>query len=74
MGRFSFDRKRIGPLVEPTDEDLEVVDALCSVEHGLSEWEAEFVESVARRVRREKRAPTPAQRRKLDDIAARLGV
>lgn len=44
-------------------QDRALVDALCEIDHGLTEWEVEFVEGVARQVHDEKRALTLAQTR-----------
>lgn len=30
-------------------DDCELVDALCAIESGLTEWEVDFVESIARK-------------------------
>lgn len=55
--------------------DLELVESI-DVASGLSEWEAEFVDSVLRQVRSERKQLSPKQRtialriqRKLDDRA-----
>ena len=42
-------------------QDRELVDALCDIERGLTDWEVEFVEGIARQVHDEKRALTPKQ-------------
>lgn len=59
------------------DLDRELVESI-DVEHGLSEWEAEFVDSVLRQVRSEARELTIKQRaaaeriqRKLDERTSR---
>ena len=49
-------------------KDRELVDALCEIDHGLSEWEVEFVEGIARQVHDEKKGLSPKQRRISEEI------
>ena len=43
-------------------DDKEIVDRLCAIEDGLSEWEVEFVDSVAKWVNDQKRMLSDKQR------------
>lgn len=49
-------------------QDRELADSLCEIDHGLSEWEVEFVEDIARQVHDQKRGLTPAQLAKALEI------
>jgi len=42
-------------------QDRDLADQLCEIDHGLTEWEVDFVEGIARQVHNEKRALTPKQ-------------
>lgn len=54
-----------------TDEDL--VRELCDIESGLSDWEVEFVENVARRVLDEHLSLSPRQRETAEKIKEKRG-
>jgi hypothetical protein len=49
-------------------QDRELIDALCEIDHGLTEWEVEFVEDMARQVHDQKRGLTPGQLAKALEI------
>lgn len=49
-------------------DDRKLADELCEIEWGLTDWEVEFVESIARQVHDDKRALTPDQRKKAEQI------
>lgn len=49
-------------------QDRQLVDSLCEIDRGLTEWEVEFVEDVARQVHDQKRGLTPAQLAKALEI------
>lgn len=61
-----------GPTLE---DDRKLVDRLCAIEEGLTEWEERFVESIAARVHghdhREAQMLTPAQRERALQIDER---
>lgn len=44
-------------------QDRELADELCEIDHGLTEWEVEFVEGIAHQVHDEKRGLSLAQRK-----------
>lgn len=48
--------------------DDELAQALCEIDHGLTPWEVDFVESIAKRVLDEGRSLTGGQREKAEDI------
>lgn len=52
--------------------DAEIVADLCEIERGMSEWEVEFVESLAKQVRSSGYALTARQREKALEILERL--
>ena len=49
-------------------QDRELADALCEIDRGLSEWEVQFVEDIAKQVHDEKKGLTPAQLAKALEI------
>lgn len=49
-------------------QDRELVDELCELEYGLTEWEVDFVEDVAKQVHDEKRGLSPNQLAKALEI------
>ena len=49
-------------------KDRDLIDALCEIDHGLTEWEMDFIDDVARQVHDQKRALTPAQLKKALEI------
>lgn len=52
-------------------DDAEIVEALCDVDEGLSEWEVEFVDSLAKWLK--DRGPlTEKQRAKAEQILSKL--
>lgn len=53
-------------------DDQELVDALCEIEDGLSEWEVDFVESIAKSIKTYG-SLTPKQRGKAEDIYDQKG-
>lgn len=53
-------------------EDEAIVRELCDIESGLSSWELDFVESVARQVEDRGRSLTPSQRQKAEQILDRI--
>lgn len=59
---------------EQLDSDAELVDALCAIDEGLSEWEVEFVESVAARVHDDRRVLTEKQRAIAERIRDKKGL
>ncbi len=52
-------------------DDKELVDALCDIDEGLTEWEVDFVESIAKVVANGT-SLTVRQLRKADSILARF--
>ena len=54
-----------------TATDKELAEALCEVEEGLTAWEVEFVDSVARQVA-SGRLFTPRQRSKAEQIMEKV--
>lgn len=48
--------------------DRELVDALCEIDHGLRDWEVEFIESIAELVIDQQQELSPAQKRKGEEI------
>ncbi len=42
-------------------QDRELIDALCEIDHGLTEWEVEFVEGISHQVHDDKRGLSPKQ-------------
>lgn len=42
-------------------QDRKLVDALCEIDHGLTDWEVEFVEDMAKQVHDQKVALSPGQ-------------
>ena len=58
------------PVSDDTDEDL--VDELCEIEEGLTGWEMDFAESVAKQVEAW-RPLTERQREMIEKILTRLG-
>lgn len=54
-------------------EDTGLAVELCQIERGLSRWEVDFVESIARQVIDERRPLTSEQERKAREILARKG-
>ena len=42
-------------------QDRKLVDALCEIDHGLDDYEVEFVEGIAHQVHDDKKGLTPAQ-------------
>lgn len=55
------------------EDDKRLVDELCAIEDGLSEWEVEFTESVSRWVIDDRRLLTDKQRATVERILERLG-
>lgn len=53
--------------------DKEIVRKLCSIEHGLSEWEVGFVESIASRVIDNEQPLTEKQRERAMIILEKVG-
>lgn len=51
--------------------DMELVDELCEIEEGLSDWEVEFVDSIAKALRRYG-SLTPPQRVKAEQVYAEV--
>ena len=49
-------------------DDRLLVKKLCDIESGLTHWEVEFVEGIARQVYDDKRALTIAQREVAEEI------
>ena len=49
-------------------DDRKLVDELCQISWGLSDWEVEFVESIARQIHDDKRALSSDQRTKAQEI------
>ncbi len=49
-------------------KDRKLVDALCEIEEGLTDWEVDFVEGVAKQVHDDRRALTPDQLKKALEI------
>ena len=49
-------------------QDRELVDALCEIDHGLTEWEVDFIEDMAKQVHDKKQALTPGQLAKALEI------
>lgn len=45
----------------PSKEDRDLVQALCDIDHGLTDWEVDFVEDIARQVLDRKQGLTPKQ-------------
>lgn len=45
----------------PSKEDRDLVAALCEIDHGLTDWEVNFVEDIARQVLDRKQGLTPKQ-------------
>lgn len=43
-------------------DDRKLVNELCDIEEGLTDWEVDFVEGIARQVHDDKRALSPKQR------------
>ena len=48
-------------------DDREIVDALCDIEDGMSEWEVDFVDSLDKQLRSGSTL-SPKQRAKADQI------
>lgn len=48
--------------------DIQLVDTLCNIESGLTDWEVNFVEDVARKVHDRGEILRPDQRRKAEQI------
>ena len=48
--------------------DQQLVDELCEIEYGLSDWELDFVEAVASKVYDDKKALTSKERAKCLEI------
>jgi hypothetical protein len=55
------------------EEDRDLVEELCAIEDGLSDWEVEFVESISKWVLEEKRVLTARQRETAERIAGEKG-
>lgn len=53
-------------------QDRQLCEALCDIEEGLSDWEVEFVEGIARQVHDEKKGLTPKQLKIALDIHDRF--
>jgi hypothetical protein len=53
-------------------QDRNLVRRLCAVDHGLSEWEVDFVESIAHVVEDEGRMLSPDQRHKAEEILEKV--
>ncbi len=49
-------------------DDRRLVDELCEIEYGLSKWEVDFVESIAKQVHDDKKRLTPGQLAKALEI------
>lgn len=43
--------------------DRLLCDSLCEIDHGLTDWEVDFIEGIASQLIDKKRALTPAQRK-----------
>ncbi len=53
--------------------DRDLVDRLCDVDHGLTDWEVRFCDDVAARVKDDGLALTLRQGAKVSEILKRLG-
>jgi|GEM_PF-3074105 len=53
--------------------DEALVEALCGIDHGLTDWEVEFVESVAKRVLDDGRGLSEKQRKRAEAIYLEKG-
>lgn len=56
---------------EPGEEDEDLVAELCEIESGLSDWEVEFVDSIARHLENFGTLTT-RQRTKAEQIARKM--
>ena len=54
------------------DQDKDLVDELCAIEHGLSDWEMDFVDSIDNWVVKQKKTLTTNQRNTAEKILHRI--
>lgn len=68
--------KKINPNRVPVElrSDFLVVGELCNIDHGLTDWEVNFVESVVRQVQDERRPLSPRQREVAEAILDRRPI
>ena len=54
-------------------KDRELVDELCAISYGLTEWEMSFIDSIAKHVHDDKRVLSEDQRKKAEEIRESKG-